>query len=195
MKGESSEGEGGEENESGEEDEDESGDEDEDEVMEDVDGEERSDEVMADGSGDGGQDSQEDGAGQTNDDDAGGQGQNDANEDDDRSAGEQDENEHGSQANHPAAEDAEDNDNAKNEEGASDSNAPTQPTVILTPAGGLPDQEFSGRTTRQMARVQNAHAAPLTPGQAYPYITTAESQHAQLRWALYGSEPDSDDED
>ena len=93
------------------------------------------------------------------------------------------------------SEDLEVDEDAENEADSSDSNAPAQPTVILTPAGGLPNQEFGGRVTRSMARVQRAHAAPLTRGQAYPYITIAESQQAQLRWALYGSEPDSEDED
>ena len=197
-KGESSEEEVGEEDEGGEEDEDSEEDEDgedEDEVMEDVDGEERSDEEMADGSGDGGEDGEQDGTGQADDVDAGGQQQNDANEGDDRSAGEQDENDHGSQANHPAAQDAPANEHPSEEAGSSNSHTPAQPTVILTPAGGLPNQEFGGRVTRSMARVQRAHAAPLTRGQAYPYITIAESQQAQLRWALYGSEPDSEDED
>ena len=150
---------------------------------------------MADGSGDGGEDGEQDGTGQADDEDDGGQGQNDGDESDDRSGGEQDQNEQASQANHPAAQDAEVDEDAENEADSSDSNAPAQPTVILTPAGGLLNQEFGGRVTRSMARVQRAHAAPLTRGQAYPYITIAESQQAQLRWALYGSEPDSEDED
>ena len=154
------------------------------------------------GRSDGGEeDGGERGEGETSDD--GGQVESDAEDGDGRGAGEQSGDGDGSQHSEPAAGGAEIDEDADEADGDSSNSeqAQAQPTtrrhgpIALTPAGGLPNQEYTGRITRCMAVAQRAHNAPLAPGQGYPSFPIAESQAAQMLLGQFGGEPDSEDDE
>jgi hypothetical protein len=156
-----------------------------------------------DGSSDGGEEDGGESGGEETSDEDGGQVGGDAEDGDGRGAGEQSGDEVGSQYSEPAAGGAEIDGDAEGGDGDSsdDEQAQAQPLtgrrgpVILTPARGLPNQEYAGRITRRMAAAQRAYNNPLAPGQGYPPVPIAESQAAQILLGQFGGEPDSEDDE
>ena len=139
--------------------------------------------------------------GEASDGDGGGQEESDAEDGDESSSDSSDSSDEqsgdgdGSQYSEPAPRDAEEEDGDSSDEQAQ-AQPPTRRRgpVVLTPAGGLPNQEYAGRITRRMTVAQRAHSAPLAPGQGYPSVPIAESQAAQMLLGQYGGEPDSEDD-